>query len=471
MGPNSLPNTRQSYVPLAVITLAHLMAVLDNTIMIVALPSIQRTLGVSAIDRQWIITAYTLAYAGLLLLGGKLADRFGAQRTLMFGAVGFAVASAFGGLSQGFMMLVAARAVEGAFGAVLTSSTKTLLALTYTEKQQRARAMGVFGAAVAAGGIFGMVLGGLITSVISWRWCLFINLPFAALVIVLGLRTLMKLPVKPYIHIDLISAAVFCAAIIALVYGLGSAAGDGWGAPVVLGSLSLFVIAVMAFGVLQQKKAHPILPLRLLRDRQRSGTLFASVFDSFGTLGVMLILTFQLQKVQGYSAFATGMTLLPLMISMSFLSAVVAPRLMRKVAPVWLVCGDVFLSGLGLLPLAFLTPGPWFWPLVIIAEVIEGVGTGLGAAPTMNTTLIGVHADDVGIVNAVTGATNQLGSSIGTALLNTIAVSVAGVAATGAAMAHGFSVACGYGGVLLLVVSVVAFVVIGRDNHSRGDCH
>ncbi|MCL2655623.1 MAG: MFS transporter [Coriobacteriia bacterium] len=452
---------RQSYIPLAVITLAHLMAVLDNTIMIVALPSVQRTLGVSAVDRQWIITAYTLAYAGLLLLGGKLADRFGARRTLIVGAVGFALASAAGGLSQTFLMLVAARAVEGAFGAVLTSSTKTLLALTYTEKQQRARAMGVFGAAVAAGGILGMVLGGLITSVISWRWCLFINLPVAALVIILGLRTLMKLPVKRQIHIDLISAAVFCVAISALVYGLSSAAASGWGAPIVLGSLALCALAVLVFGVLQQRLRNPLLPLRLLRDRQRSGTLFASIFDSFGTLGVMLILTFQLQKVQGYSAFATGMTLLPLMLSMSFLSAVIAPRLMHKVAPVWLVAGDVFLSGLGLLPLAFLTAGPWFWPLVIIAEVIEGIGTGLGAAPTMSTTLLGVGVGDVGIVNAVTGATNQMGSSIGTATLNTIAVSVVGVTATGAAMAHGFSVACGYGGVLLLLVSVVAFAIIG----------
>ncbi|MCL2882074.1 MAG: MFS transporter [Coriobacteriia bacterium] len=457
---------KKSYVPLAVITLAHLMAVLDNTIMIVALPSIQKSLGVSAVDRQWIITAYTLAYAGLLLLGGKLADRFGAQRTLMFGAVGFALASAVGGLSQGFLMLVAARAVEGAFGAVLTSSTKTLLALTYTEKQQRAKAMGIFGATLAMGSVLGMALGGLITSALSWRWCLFINLPIAAVVIAFGLRTLMRLPVKRHIHIDLISAAVFSAAIIALVYGLGTAAGTGWGAPVVLASLALCVVAVFVFALLQQKLANPLFPLRLLRDRQRSGALLASIFDSFGTLGLMLILTFQLQKVQGYSAFKTGMTLIPLMLATTFLSAVVAPRLMRKVAPVWLITGDVFLSGLGLLPLAFLQAGPWFWPLVILSEIIEGIGTGLGTAPTMYTTLLGVESDDVGIVSSATSATSQIGSSVGTALLNTIAVSVAGIAATGAAMAHGFSVACGYGGILLLVVSVVVFVVIGRPKRA-----
>jgi len=454
-------------MPLAVITLAHLMAVFDNTIMIVALPVLQMSLKISAVDRQWIITAYTLAYAGLLLLGGRLADRFGAKRTLIVGVIGFALASAVGGLSQSFAMLVVARAIGGAFGAILTSSTKTLLALTYTEKQQRAKAMGVFGATLAMGSVLGMALGGLIIGTLGWRWCFFINLPISIFIISFGLKALLRVPAKKQVHIDLTSAAIFSISIIALVYGLGGAADNGWGTPIVVGSIATCVISAITFIIMQQRKIHPLLPLRILRDRLRGGALLASIFDSFGTLGLMLILTFQLQKVQGFTAFETGLTLIPLMLATTILSAFVAPRLMCKVAPVWLITGDVVFSGLGLLTLAFLQAGAWFWPVLILAEILEGVGTGLGTAPTMHTSLIGIEPEDVGIVSSASSATSQMGSSIGTALLNTIAVSVVGVAATGSIMGYGFAIACGYGGVLLLVVSVIVFMIMGSPSAKR----
>lgn len=460
-------NKKTSYIPLIIITLAHLMAVLDNTVMVVALPSIQQGLAIPAADRQWIITAYTLAYAGLLLLGGKLADRFGANRTLLVGVAGFALASAVGGAAQTGWMLIAARAVEGCFGAVLTSSTKTLLALTYTDGQQRARAMGVFSATLALGGVLGMVLGGFLTAALSWRWCLYINLPLSVLVLAGSAKYLPRLATKPQVHINILDALIFCAAIIALVFGLGQAASDGWTSPVVLSSLAACILFAALFILKQARGKNPLFPLRIITQRHRAGAFLSMIFNSFGTLGLMLVLTFQLQSQQGASPLTTGLAMMPLMAVVVVISALVVPKLIPRVAPGLLIFGGLLFSALGLLPLVWLPHTAHLWPLIITSELLEGIGTGLGSAPAMHTSLLGVLPQDVGIASSTSSAASQIGSSLGAALLNTLTISAASAAAATTPLLsaqQGYASACGWG---CLILMVAAFIVIAMIRLSK----
>ena len=283
--------------PLGVIAAAHLMAILDITVMFVALPSAQHALGMSVGARQWVLTAYTLAFASLLLLGGRLADRFGARRTLVVGVVGFAAASAIGGASVDGAMLIAARAVQGAFGAVLVSSTKSLLVTVYSDEHDRARAMSSFGATLTAGMALGLILGGALTSGLGWRWCLYINVAVCLPVVVGALRLLPSIAPRPTVHLDPIGAVLCSVGMVGLIYGLGEVTSAGWGSAAVIGSLIVAVTMLAAFGARQAGLTHGLLPLRVLRDRNRGGALLALVVNSLSTVGLMLILTYQLQTV------------------------------------------------------------------------------------------------------------------------------------------------------------------------------
>ena len=247
-GPASIaaPRRKRDWWPLAVIASAHLMAVLDSTIVFVALPSIQHGLGMTVATRQWVVTAYTLALAGLLLLGGRLADRIGARNTLLIGVIGFACASAAGGASVDGAMLIAARAVQGAFGAMLVSSTKSLLVTVYTDGDERARVIGIFTATLTAGMALGLVLGGVLTSELNWRWCLYVNVPLSLVAIIGAPRVLPAVPGRPQIKIDVASALLASAGMVALIYGLGEASAVSWSSLRVSGSL---IAAAVLLGV------------------------------------------------------------------------------------------------------------------------------------------------------------------------------------------------------------------------------
>ena len=260
---------RGGWWPLAVIASAHLMAVLDTTVMFVALPSVQRGLGLTVAGRQWVVTSYTLALAGLLLLGGRLADRFGARNTLLIGVVGFACASAVGGAAVDGAMLIAARAVQGAFGAVLVSSTKSLLVNVYTDGQERARAIGIFTATLTAGLALGLVLGGVLTSALNWRWCLYVNIPLSLVAILGAPRVLPALPGRREIRIDVASAVLASAGMVALIYGLGEASVLGWGSGQVTGSLIAAAVLLGGFVARQAGRPGRLLPLRVVLDRNR----------------------------------------------------------------------------------------------------------------------------------------------------------------------------------------------------------
>ena len=462
--------------PLAVIATAHLMAVLDITVMFVALPSAQHALGMSIAARQWVLTAYTLAFAGLLLLGGRLADRFGARRTLVLGVIGFAAASAVGAAAADGGMLIAARAVQGAFAAVLVSSTKSLLVTVYRDERERARAMSIFGATLTAGMALGLILGGVLTSGLGWRWCLYINVVVCMFAVPGALRVLPSIAPRPVVRLDPASALLCSLGMVGLVYGLGEVTSTGWGSAQVIGSLLVSAAAFIAFVARQARLPHGLLPLRVVRDRTRGGAMVAMIFNGLSTVGMMLILTFQLQTVLHYSPLRTGLILTPFAVCAACGSILIARRLMTRVAPRWLIGAGIALSALGLLPLLGLTAGGHTIGLILTAEVVEGIGTGLAGPVILAASLRAVAREDTGAASAASSAAGQLGSSIGTALLNTIAATATAaylVAHAGAskaaptvhtaAIVHGYTVAAAWGaGILLVLVIPIAWLINAR---------
>ncbi len=458
---------RAGWWPLVVIATAHLMAVLDTTVMFVALPSVQHSLHMSVASRQWVVTGYTLALAGLLLLGGRLADRLGARRALLIGVIGFALASAVGGAAVNGVMLIVARAVQGAFGAVLISSTKSLLITVYTDDHERARVMGIFTATLTAGLSLGLILGGALTSELSWRWCLYINVALALVPILGAPRFLPSVAARPEVRIDVISAVLATAGMAALVYGLGDASTYGWGDARIAGSLA--AAAILLGGFLARQIGHPsrLLPLRIVTDRVRGWSMITLVVNGLSTFGMLLILTYQLQSVMHYSALRTGLALVPFAAATGIGSALLAPRLMLRVPTRWLITGSMVIEAAGLVPLIWLTTGSHYLPLILLATLIEGLGTGVAGPATLNLALSRVLPADRGAAGAGTSAASQLGSSIGGALLNTVAASataaylaVHSAASAATAAVHGYTVAMAWGAIITIAVAIPVAVFI-----------
>ena len=460
--------------PLVVIASAHLMAILDTTVMFVALPSVQKGLHMSVTTRQWVVTAYTLALAGLLLLGGRLADRFGARRTLLIGVAGFALASAIGGASADGVMIIAARAVQGAFGAVLISSTKSLLVRVYSDEDERAKVMGVFTATLTAGAAIGLVLGGVLTSELNWRWCLYANVALSLVALVGAPRLLPDLPGRKEVRIDVLSALLASAGMAALVYALGDVSSLGWDSAQIAGSLGAAIVLLSVFVIRQAGHSDRLLPLRVVLDRSRGWAIAGLIVNGLSTFGMFLILTYQLQSVMKFSALRTGLALIPFALAAMLGSALLARFLMVRVPPRWLIAGSVVVEAAGLVPLIWLTPNSRYLPLVLLATIIEGVGTGVAGPATLNTALVGVLASDAGAAGAVTSAASQLGSSIGAALLNTVAVAATTsylavhlTAGAVTATVHGFTVAMLWGAIITVAAAVPIAIFVNARTPSR----
>src|SRR3954462_13785452 len=306
------PHHERRWAILAMLGIAQLMVVLDATIVNIALPSAQKALGFTNDNRQWIVTAYALAFGSLLLLGGRIADLFGRKWTFVIGLLGFALASAFGGAAQSFGVLVAARALQGAFGALLAPSALSLLTTTFTDPEERGKAFGIFGAIAGGGAAIGLLLGGILTETLSWRWCLYVNLLFAIPAAASAVTLLVNQAQPQRARIDLPGVVTVTAGLFALFYGFRSAETRGWGEPLTIVALGLGAGLIVLFVVLERRVAHPLLPLRVVLDRERGGSYLAIGISGAGMFGVFLFLTYYLQLTLGFSPIQTGLGFLPM---------------------------------------------------------------------------------------------------------------------------------------------------------------
>jgi EmrB/QacA subfamily drug resistance transporter len=419
------PHHDRRWLILTVIGIAQLLVVLDVTIVNIALPSAQHELGFSDDQRQWIITAYALAFGSLLLLGGRIADLFGRKWTFIAGLIGFAGASAVGGAAQSFEVLVGARAVQGVFAALLAPAALSLLATTFTDPKERGKAFGVYGAIAGAGGAFGLLLGGFLTEVLDWRWCLYVSILFAVPAAIGGLRLLHHQPAQSRPRLDIAGTVVASAGLFSLVYGLAHAESNGWGDSVTVAFLGAAVVLLVGFVALQRRVANPLLPLRVVTDRNRGGSFLAIATASAGLFGVFLFLTFYLQTILDFTAFETGLAFLPMNISIIVTATLVNTKILARTGPRPLIPTGMAIAGLGMLLLTGIGVDTAYLSHVLPSLVLVGIGFGLVVAPSFATATLGVPRQDTGVASAMVSTSQQIGGSIGTALLSTLAVSAA----------------------------------------------
>ncbi len=469
------PHHRYRWWILAVLGIAQLMVILDATIVNIALPSAQRALHFSDNDRQWIVTAYALAFGSLLPLGGRLSDLLGRKVTFITGLVGFALASAVGGASTGFPMLVTARTVQGAFGALLAPSVLALLTTTFTDPAERNRAFAIYGGIAGAGGAIGLLLGGILTSYASWRWTLYVNLVFAVLAIVGATRLLVRERVRRGAHIDVPGTLTVSAGLFALVFGFSHAETAGWTDSVTLGSFAAGIVLLVAFFVIEARTPDPLLPLRVILDRNRGGSFVAVLIASAGMFGVFLFLTYYLQATLAYTPVLTGLSFLPMVAVLSATAAVATTRLLPRFGPRPLVPTGMVVAAAGLLLLTRIGLHSGYGSVILPPLLVIGVGVGLVFAPAFNTATFGVAPTDAGVASALVNTNQQVGGSIGTALLNTVDLSAvsAYVVAHGSAHGHapsphvmalatlhGYNVAFVWSAVIFLVGAVLTGLLL-----------
>lgn len=473
------------WLALAVIAIAQLMVVLDASIVNIALPRAQADLGISDADRQWIVTAYTLAFGGLLLLGGRVADFVGRKRVFLIGLLGFAAASALGGAAQNEAMLFGARALQGAFAALLAPAALSLITVTFTEARERAKAFGVYGAIAGGGAAIGLIMGGVLTEYASWRWCLFVNVPIAIIAALAALPTVHESRADGDRHYDVPGAVLVTGGLVALVYGFTEAAkpGVGWLSTQALSLLAIAAVLLVAFVVVEVRTSHPLLPLRVVLDRNRGGSFLASLLVGAGLFAMFLFLTYYFQLNLGYSPLKSGFAFLPFSGGI-ILAAGLASSLLPRTGPKPLMLIGLAMATAGLFYLTQLGTDSSWVSHVLPAEVVMSVGLALVFVPLSSLALFGVEPRDAGVASAMLNTTQQIGGSLGTALLNTLyASAVTGYLTTHApgsagkvafqfeAYLHGYRTAFVVGGFLLLAALIAVAVAVNakRDQLPKID--
>ena len=421
MGP-AQPDPRR-WMVFAVIAVAQLMVVLDATVMNIALPSAQNALHFSNVDRQWVVTAYSLSFGSLLLFGGRLADLAGRRVMFITGLAGFAAASAVGGASVSFAMLVTARACQGVFAAMLAPAALSLLATTFTEPKERGKAFGIYGSVAAGGGAVGLLLGGALTSYLTWRWCLYINLVFAGVAIVGALMFLSPRSGPRQAQLDIpgvlaVSSGVFC-----VVYGFSNAATHGWTTPSTYLFLAAGVVLIAGFAFWMSRAASPLLPPRVVLDRNRGAAYLGILITGAGVFGIFLFLTYYLQNTLHYSPVITGLAFLPMVACVAVSSNVSNIALMPRVGPRPIVSVGLVLAAAGLAALTRIGVHSGYAGTILGPLMVTGLGMGLMFSTAFNVGTFGVAPQDTGVASATVNTGQQLGGSIGIALLNTIAAS------------------------------------------------
>jgi len=458
---------------LVIIALAQLMVVLDATIVNIALPSAQSDLGMSDGNRQWVITAYTLAFGGLLLLGGRIADLVGRKRTFVIGLIGFAAASALGGAATTSGMLFGARALQGAFAAVLAPSALSLLTTTFTDPKERGKAFGIYGALAGSGAAIGFIAGGLLTEYLNWRWCLYVNIPIAVIAVFGAFALLHDRPGHTGARLDVPGVLLGCGGLVAIVYGFSEAEPRGWTDPLVLALFAAGAVLLTSFVWWQTRAPSPLLPLHIVKDRNRAGCFLTMGLAVIGMFGVFLFMTYYLQVILGYSPVKTGMAFLPLTVAIIIGSTQISARLMQHVPPRTLMVPGAVLAAGGMSFFTRLTVDSSYATELLPGLILMGLGMGLIFMPVFATATAGVAPQDSGVTSATVNTSQQVGGSIGTALLNTIATtsSTAYIAAhlhdpsqkaliTSEGIVHGYTVAIWWAVAVMLLAGLTAGLMV-----------
>lgn len=452
---------RRRWAALGFIAVAQLMIALDATIVSIALPSAQAALHASDADRQWVVTAYTLTFGGLLLLGGRVADYIGRKRAFLVGLAGFAAASMIGGLAPSFGVLVAARALQGAFAALLAPTALSLLAVTFTEPRERATAFAMYGSIAGSGAAVGMLLGGALTQDVTWRWCLYVNVPIAVAAAIGASIYVTSSPQRARPALDVPGSVLVIGGLASLVYACNAAVRSGWSAPMVDGLLLASVGFLALFVARESRARSPLLPLRILADRNRAGAYLAVALAGAGMFGAYLFLTYDFQVVSRYTPLEAGLAFLPITIASQSGSWLIARRLVPRIRPRALIVPAALVAATGVALLTQLERGSYL-TVILPAEILIGAGISSVMVPAYSLATLGVDARDAGVSSATVNAAAQVGGSVGTALLNTIAVAATAAFAgpRPAALVHGFTTATGWGAASLVLAAAAAAVLI-----------
>jgi EmrB/QacA subfamily drug resistance transporter len=463
---------------LVVIAIAQLMVVLDASIVNIALPSMQIDLGISDADRQWVITAYTLAFGGLLLLGGRIADYAGRKRMFIIGLIGFAFASFLGGISQTAGTLFAARALQGLFAAILAPAALSLISVTFTDSKERAKAFGVYGALSGGGAAIGLVLGGILTEYANWHWTLLVNVPIAIIAVLLAIPFVRESRAMGNTKYDIPGAITATAGLVSLVYGITRATAEGWTGTQTLGFMGLGILLLIIFLFIESKSTHPLLPMKILKNRNRGGAYLASFFVGIGLFAMFLFLTYFFQGVLGYSPLKSGLLFLPFSAGV-IVSAGIASQLLPRFGPRWVTGTGFIMTVIGMLLLLRMTSTSSYVSDILPSLIIISLGMGLVFVPLSAVSLFAVGNHDAGVASAVLNTSQQIGGAIGVAFLNTIAASATTAyivnnklqGPTPDALVAGFNRGFLWGAIILAVAGVlwIALVNMTKSDMAAND--
>jgi EmrB/QacA subfamily drug resistance transporter len=414
------------WLTLGVVGLAQLMVVLDSTVVNIALPAAQADIGFADADRQWVITAYSLAFGSLLLLGGRIGDLVGRKRTFIIGLVGFAAASALGGAADSFGLLVLARALQGAFGALLAPTALAVLTTTFTIPKERARAFGVFGAIAGAGGAVGLLLGGWLTEQFDWRWSLYINVVIAVFAVIGAVMFVVQAPrVGARPKLDVPGTLLVSAALFSIVYGFSRAESDGWDSPLVVSLLIAAAVLLVGFVLWQRRAVHPLLPLSIVLDRNRAAAYIAVFIAGAGMFGIFLFVTYFVQTVLDFTPMQTGFAFLPMIFALVLAAQLGTNIFVPRFGPKIMVPVGMTILTTGMVLFTRSSIDSTYVGDILLPLIILGLGMGTTMPAAMQTATLGVDRQYAGVASAMVNTSQQVGGSIGVALLNTLAATAA----------------------------------------------
>jgi EmrB/QacA subfamily drug resistance transporter len=460
------------WLALGVIAVAQLMVVLDASIVNIALPSAQHSLHISDANRQWVVTAYALAFGGLLLLGGRIADFIGRKRAFVIGLIGFGVASAIGGIARNQGELFGARALQGAFAALMAPAALSLISVTFTEPRERAKAFGVYGGISGGGAALGLILGGVLTEYASWRWTLLVNTPIAIATAIAGAFVVHESRTEGKPHYDIPGVITSTLGLVALVYGFTKANESGWTATSTVSLLIAAVVLLAAFIVIERNTAEPLLPPRVFTERNRAGAFLVSLLIGLSLFGMFLFLVYYMQGTLHYSALKSGLAFLPFSAGI-IVAAGLASALLPRIGPRPLMVGGTVGAALGMAWFTQLKVNSNFAAHVLPAEIVMSLGMGFAFVALSSTALIGVAERDAGVASALVNTTQQVGGSLGTALLNTLAASATlhyigthGTGSSAAGLVHGYTVAFTWGLGALILAAILSLVLVTKQRQA-----